>query len=123
MPSIEFTSNVAPKDVNAFLIAASAKFSEAIGKPEKLCLVSWVKNPQMIFAGSLEPCFIAQVKSIGNIDNDRNAALSATFAQFLEQELGIGKDRGYYFFHDIPGDNTGCAGTTYTNLIAGASKK
>ncbi|KAJ2957747.1 hypothetical protein NQZ79_g6573 [Umbelopsis isabellina] len=118
MPSLELTSNVAPDNINAFLAAASAKFSDAIGKPEKVCLVTFNKVDQVSYAGSTDPAFIAHIHSIGNIDNDRNAGLSKNISQFLSEELNIPNTRGYFFFHDVKGEDTGFAGTTYTNLMA-----
>jgi hypothetical protein len=122
MPSLEITSNVAPKDLDAFIKKASAKFADAIGKPEALCLVTFTKADQLIFGGSTEPGFIAHVYSIGNIDNVRNAGLSASISELFDSELGVKNNRGYFFLHDIPGDNTGYAGTTYTNIVAAKSK-
>lgn len=121
MPSLELTTNVAPDNVNAFLAAASAKFADSIGKPERVCLVTFNKVDQMTYAGSTDPAFIAHIHSIGNIDNERNAGLSKNISQFLTEELDIPNTRGYFFFHNVTGENTGCAGTTYTNLMA--SKK
>jgi Macrophage migration inhibitory factor (MIF) len=118
MPSLELTSNVSPNNLNAFLIAASAKFADAIGKPEKVCLVTFSKVEQMTYAGSTDPAFIAHIHSIGNIDNERNAGLSQSISQFLSEELNIPNTRGYFFFHNVKGEDTGYAGTTYTNLLA-----
>ncbi|KAG2185705.1 hypothetical protein INT43_002140 [Umbelopsis isabellina] len=118
MPSLEITSNVAPNNINAFLTAASAKFSEAIGKPEKVCLVTFNKADQVVYAGSTDPAFIAHIHSIGHIDNERNAGLSKNISAFLTEELSIPNNRGYFFFHDVKGEDTGYAGNTYANLMA-----
>lgn len=118
MPSLEITSNVAPANVSAFLTAASAKFSDAIGKPEKVCLVTFNKVDNVVYAGSTEPAFIAHIHSIGHIDNDRNAGLSKNISQFLTEELNIPNTRGYFFFHDVKGEDTGYSGSTYANLMA-----
>ncbi|KAG2178282.1 hypothetical protein INT44_001432 [Umbelopsis vinacea] len=118
MPSLEISSNVGPKDLNAFINTLSKKFSEAIGKPEALCLVTFNQVQQLSYAGSTEPGFIAHVTSIGNIDNERNANLSASISQIFQDELNVANTRGYFFFHDVRGDDTGFRGTTYTNLTA-----
>jgi phenylpyruvate tautomerase PptA (4-oxalocrotonate tautomerase family) len=118
MPSLEISSNVGPKDLDAFVKTVSKKFSEAIGKPESLCLITFNQVQQFSFAGSTDPGFIAHITSIGNIDNERNANLSASISQIFQEELNIPNSRGYFFFHDARGDDTGYHGTTYTNLVA-----
>ncbi|KAI8578193.1 hypothetical protein K450DRAFT_248589 [Umbelopsis ramanniana AG] len=118
MPSLEISTNVGPKDLDAFVKTVSKKFSEAIGKPESLCLITFNQVQHFSFAGSTDPGFIAHVTSIGNIDNERNANLSASISQFFQEELSIPNNRGYFFFHDARGDDTGFHGTTYTNLVA-----
>ncbi|KAH8551647.1 Tautomerase/MIF superfamily [Umbelopsis sp. PMI_123] len=118
MPSLEITSNVGPKDLDAFLKTLSKKFSDAIGKPESLCLVTFNQVQQMIFGGTTEPGFIAHITSIGNIDNTRNAGLSNSISKELEESLGVSNTRGYFFFHDVTPENTGAHGTTFANILA-----
>lgn len=118
MPSLEISTNVGPKDLDAFVKTVSKKFSEGIGKPEDFCLVTFNQVQHFTYAGSSEPGFIAHITSIGHIDNDRNAALSASISQIFQEELNISNTRGYFFFHDARGEDTGYKGTTFTNFMA-----
>jgi phenylpyruvate tautomerase len=81
-------------------------------------LVTFNQVQRFSYAGSSEPGFIAHVTSIGNIDNERNANLSASISQIFQEDLNVSNNRGYFFFHDVSGDDTGFNGTTYTNLLA-----
>ncbi|GAA5813339.1 hypothetical protein MFLAVUS_006816 [Mucor flavus] len=117
MPLLEITSATAPKDIKSFTKRISATFSEFIGKPESLCVVTFTKVDSLLYSGSDEPGFIAKVGSIGHIDNDRNAKLTDAVTKVLEEELGAVHDRGYFVFTDIPPQNIGYKYTTFSNLI------
>ncbi|KAI8381541.1 Tautomerase/MIF superfamily [Radiomyces spectabilis] len=117
MPILEITSQRSPKDLNAFLKKLSSVFAEHIGKPESYCLVTFVRVDQLYFAGTPDAGFIAKVGSIGHIDRERNARLTAAITAEMKRELGVSDDRGYFLFTDFPSDNIGFKSTSFSDLI------
>ncbi|KAL0090648.1 Tautomerase/MIF superfamily [Phycomyces blakesleeanus] len=116
MPILEITSNRAPRDVESFVKTLSARFAEAIGKPESYCLVTFTRVDSLYFAGNGAAGFLAKVGSIGHIDNERNASLTALITDVLKKELGTGHDRGYFLFSDFTAANIGFKDTTFAEL-------
>ncbi|CAO3623273.1 unnamed protein product [Mucor hiemalis] len=117
MPILEIISAQTPKDLRSFTKRLNALFAELIGKPESFCLVTFTKVDSFFFAGSDEPGFLVKVGSIGHIDNDRNSKLTAAVTAELVKELGAQDNRGYFIFTDVPGDNIGYKGDTFTNFM------
>ncbi|KAI8979607.1 Tautomerase/MIF superfamily [Mycotypha africana] len=117
MPILEIYSAQAPKDIRGFTKRMNATFAELIGKPESFCMVTFSKVDSLFFAGSDEPGFLVKVGSIGHIDNNRNAKLTATVTAELEKELGVQDNRGYFIFTDVPAENIGFKKNTFANLI------
>ncbi|KAI9031014.1 Tautomerase/MIF superfamily [Phycomyces nitens] len=117
MPILEIVSNRAPRDVDAFVKTLSAGFADAIGKPEYVCLVTFTRVDSLYFAGNSNAGFLAKIGSIGNIDVERNASLTAHISSILKKELGTGHDRGYFMFLDYPAANIGFKDTTFAELL------
>ncbi|RCH90235.1 hypothetical protein CU097_005727 [Rhizopus azygosporus] len=117
MPVLEVYSAIAPKDLKSFIKRLSAVFAEQIGKPESFCLVTFNQVDSLVFNGTDEPGYLCKVISIGHIENDRNAKLTAAITAELEKELGVSDSRGYFAFSDIAAENIGTRKTTFANIV------
>ncbi|KAI8334384.1 Tautomerase/MIF superfamily [Chlamydoabsidia padenii] len=117
MPVLEISSQVAPKDLKAFIKRLSVIFAEQIGKPEAYCLVTFTKVDEFIFAGSTDNGYIIRVGSIGNIAEERNINLTKAITDELKKELGIDNNRGYVLFQDYPAANIGFTGTVFSTIL------
>ncbi|KAI8072265.1 Tautomerase/MIF superfamily [Gongronella butleri] len=111
MPSFEIILKQQPKDVPAFVKKLSVLFSEQIGKPESVCIVTFTKADEIFFGGTNDAAYLAKVGSIGHIDEERNASLSKAVAALLDEELGIGSARGFIHFTAYPAENWGFQST------------
>ncbi|RUS18026.1 Tautomerase/MIF superfamily [Endogone sp. FLAS-F59071] len=113
MPALEIISNVAPKNLDAFVKTLSGKFAGFMGKPEAYCLVTFVKADLVTFAGSSDPAALIKISSIGAVGPDENKESSKQLADYLASELGIPGNRFYIFFTDFPGSSVGFNGSTF----------
>lgn len=78
-------------------------------KPEERFMVSY-NTDTLSFAGTEEPCMFVRYNSIGGINKEANAILSANIAQLAEQYFNIPKNRIYISFKDIEPSNWGLKG-------------
>jgi len=67
----------------------------------------------MSFGGSTDTAALITLGSIGSIDPRTNKKTSAAVFKFLEDTIGLDSSRGYIHFIDLPGSNTGYAGSTF----------
>ena len=113
-PSLIMTTNVALSDKAGFIKAASAAVATCLGKPESYVAVCITDSHEgMSFGGSTEPCAVGCVYSIGQINQENNAALTAAVSQLLEKHGGVPNNRIYINFFDVPRANCGWSGRTF----------
>ena len=141
-PSLIMTTNVALQDKAAFVKSASAAVAAALSKPESYVAVCITDNNSdgMSFGGSTDPTALGCVcklrckpqiirivglhrltmllsislaDSIGQINQENNAALTAAISELLEKHGGIPNDRIYINFFDVPRANCGWSGRTF----------
>ncbi|SAM09455.1 hypothetical protein [Absidia glauca] len=117
MPILEVTSRKSPSDVAAFTKRLSVVFAEQIGKDESLCLATFRKADELVFAGTNEDAYLIRVSSIGHIEEERNTRATKAIAAEMQKELGIGSDRGYILFTDFPAANIGHKDTTFKTIL------
>ncbi|KAI8336707.1 Tautomerase/MIF superfamily [Chlamydoabsidia padenii] len=117
MPILNVTSRKAPQNIAAFTKRLSTVFAEQIGKSEELCLVTFKKADELVFAGTHDDAYLIYVVSIGNIEEERNARLTKAIAAEMRKELGINSDRGYILFTDYPAANIGHKDTTFKTIL------
>ena len=103
-PSLILTTNVVLQDKAAFVKSASAAVAEALSKPESYVAICVTDNNLngMSFGGSTDPTALGCVYSIGQINQENNAALTAAISELLERHGGISNDRIYLNFFDVP---------------------
>ncbi len=112
MPYIEVQTSETVDNEEEFLKKLSAGISEKLGKPESYIMTALQADIQMTFAGSVEKAAFIELKSIG-LTEAVTDELSGYICNFLEEELGIKKDRVYIDFADSSGDMWGWDGGTF----------
>ena len=73
----------------------------------------------MSFGGTTDPCAVGCVYSIGQINQENNAAVTLAVSELLEKHGGVANNRIYINFFDVPRANCGCARAK--NLIEAVS--
>ena len=63
----------------------------------------------MSFGGTTDPCAVGCVYSIGQINQENNAAVTLAVSELLEKHGGVANNRIYINFFDVPRANCGCA--------------
>ena len=113
-PSLILTTNVELEDKAGFVKSASAAVAAALSKPESYVAVSVTTNADgMSFGGTTDPTALGCVYSIGAINQENNAALTAAVSELLEKHGGVPNDRIYINFFDVPRANCGWSGRTF----------
>ncbi|MFM2159126.1 MAG: hypothetical protein RLZZ124_1600 [Cyanobacteriota bacterium] len=83
------TSAPAPAEAGGLLGELSRDLAGWLDKPERSVMTLLETDLPMTFAGDPAPCAYLQVKSIGALDGDRPAAISASLCSLLAQRLGV----------------------------------
>ena len=107
------TSAPAPAEADALLGDLSRELAGWLGKPERYVMTLLETDLPMAFAGDQAPCAYVEVKSIGALNGDRPASISAALCNLLAQRLGVPGDRIYISFEDVPGRMWGWDGGTF----------
>jgi len=116
MPTLELIINVEIVEQAKFALEFAKIGAKALGKPEALMSTIVSFNNSLTFAGTLDPTFALTVTSLDNLNPEANEKYSAAFAEFIENKLGIPKDRGYITFQDPGRGYIGWKGTTFASL-------
>jgi hypothetical protein len=95
------------------LKALSADLARELEKPEAYVMVSLLQTPQMLFAGSPEPCCFAALKNIGHFSPAQTEQLSALLCARLSEALGVPTARIYLEFVDAKPELWGYDGGTF----------
>ena len=102
-----------PEETKGGLLAAASQLAaESLGKPESYVMVTLQDRCPMCFAGTTEPTAYLELKSIG-LPGSRTTDLSAVLCSFMEEQLGVPRDRVYIEFSDAARDMWGWAGKTF----------
>jgi phenylpyruvate tautomerase len=113
MPTLILKTNAPrPEDTDGLLLDASAAVAEALGKPERYVMVLLEPTIAMCFAADTEPCAYLELKSIG-LAPEATQALSATLCAFVEDRLGVPRERVYIEFADLAREMFGWNGSTF----------
>ena len=114
MPFLHLTTSIPlgeDKQTN-LLQEASAIVAEVMGKPEAYVMVTISQAP-VLMAGTSEPAAFGDLRSIGGLSAQGNAALSEKLAEVLENKLGVPRARFYLNFTDVPRTHWGYNGGTF----------
>ena len=86
--------------------------SDELGKPEQYVMVV-LEKAWVCMAGKAGPGAFVDVRSIGNLNSDKNQSLSAKICAALQEEMGIPSDRIYLNFTDVPRSDWGWNRSTF----------
>ncbi|KAL4266463.1 MIF family protein [Pleurotus pulmonarius] len=117
MPTLTLLTNVKLADPKAFALEFSKLGAETLGKPELYISVSYTYNETLTFNGTFAPAFNLSIKSLDNINYEVNEQYSKVLFKFLEDKLGVPRDRGYIEFGDPGRVNMGFKGTTFGTIF------
>jgi phenylpyruvate tautomerase PptA (4-oxalocrotonate tautomerase family) len=110
--SIE-TNQTIDQPANPELMKKTSTFvADLLGKPESYVMISIKPGTPLIFGGSGKPAAFVRLKSIG-LPNNRCTELSEKICGYIEQELGVPKDRVFIDFKDLERNMFGWNGKTF----------
>jgi phenylpyruvate tautomerase PptA (4-oxalocrotonate tautomerase family) len=114
MPLLRIQTNHAlDTDTQQALIRkASAAVAGMLGKPERYVMVSFERNPAMLFGGSDAPLAYLELKSIG-LPQAKTTEFSSRLTTLLGDETGLPADRVYIEFADAERSMWGWNGGTF----------
>ena len=110
--SIETNQNVDGTYQQDLLKKSSSFIAGLLDKPESYVMISIKPGEPLVFGGNDLPAAFVRLKSIGLLE-DRCAELSEKICGFIEQELGIPKDRVFIDFKDLKRKMFGWNGKTF----------
>mmetsp|Transcript_33176 Transcript_33176/g.81374 ORF Transcript_33176/g.81374 Transcript_33176/m.81374 type:complete len:120 (+) Transcript_33176:48-407(+) len=115
MPHIIIRTNVKKSDDESKKIATTAGhvLAEAIKKQESYVMSELQYNASLVFGGSDEPCAVVEVKSIGRIDEEKNAHYTVELCRFVFAALDVKPERTYIQFTDFAGHCWAWNGNTF----------
>lgn len=110
--SIETNQNVDETYQQDLLKKASLFIAGLLNKPESYVMISINPGAPLIFGENDLPAAFVRLKSIG-LPKDRCTELSEKICNFIEQELGIPKNRIFIDFKDLEREMFGWDGRTF----------
>ena len=110
--SIETNQTIESEETQEIIAKASSLIAGLLGKPESYVMVSIKPETPMTFAGTTAPTAFVRLKSIGLATN-RCAEFSERICTFIDQELGVPKDRVFIDFKDAERSQFGWNGKTF----------
>jgi phenylpyruvate tautomerase PptA (4-oxalocrotonate tautomerase family) len=114
MPIIKIQTNkVLSRDqANELLAVTSRKGSEWLNKPEAYVQVLLEAPTAMMFAGSIDPSILIEVRSLG-FSGHSISEISRSLCILIHAQLNIPEDRIFINFFDIERSNWGWNGKTF----------
>jgi phenylpyruvate tautomerase len=87
--------------------------AQGIGKPEQYVMACVRDNVAMSMSGTSEAAALVSVKSIGGLSREVNQKLAKEISGALQAELGIGVERIYLTFTELPPSHWGWNAGTF----------
>jgi phenylpyruvate tautomerase len=116
MPLLNLFSS-APRPDEASLAQILKSFSSLLarelGKPERYVMVGLAPRLEMSFAGSREPACYAELKNVGELEQDKVEHLSEVLCDAIAKALAVPRDRIYIEFTNADGALWGFDGGTF----------
>jgi len=114
MPLAKLQTNIAinEADHSTVLKRLSTLVAGELGKPESYVMVVIEPDTAMLFAGTDDPTGYLELKSIG-LPEAKTKQLSSALCTFINEQLGIEKDRIYIEFADAARVMWGWNGATF----------
>ena len=112
--SIETSKKIDTVGEEAISHKASAFVAAHLVKPEGYVMVAVKHSQPMRFGGTLDPTAMVQLYSIG-LPRERCAEFSEKICAFVEQELGVSRERIFIDFRDLDRSMFGWNGKTFAS--------
>ncbi|PIG93045.1 phenylpyruvate tautomerase MIF-related protein [Gloeocapsopsis sp. IPPAS B-1203] len=116
MPLIKVQTSIdklEQSQVQALLQNLSSTLAKHLGKPESYVMTALESGIPMTFAGTLEPVCYIEIKSVGAMKPEQTQKMSQEFCQYINQMLGVNKNRIYIEFADAKGYMWGWNSSTF----------
>lgn len=91
----------------------SSLLAHELGKPEHYVMVGLAPRMQMAFAGSREPACYAELKNVGELDQEKVEHLSEVLCDAIAKALALPRNRIYIEFTNADGALWGFDGGTF----------
>jgi phenylpyruvate tautomerase PptA (4-oxalocrotonate tautomerase family) len=101
MPYFSITSNIKLDTSSNQIKTLSETVAQSLSKPESYVMVSVQYNPDMLFAGNMEPLAFCQLKSLG-LQESQTANLSQKLCTCIHELFAIEPSRIYIEFSSPP---------------------
>lgn len=112
MPYLKIQTNKQIDQKEEVIKEVSNIVAAQLDKSEKYVMVALEPDFSMSFGGSFESTAFIQLKSIG-LPESKTKKISYELCEFMEEELGISKDRVYIEFTDVKPSYWGYNGSTF----------
>jgi len=99
--------------LSQMLKSFSGLLAHELGKPERYVMVGLAPRMQMTFAGSREPACYAEMKNVGELDQEKVEHLSEVLCEAIAKALALPRDRIYIEFTNADGALWGFDGGTF----------
>jgi 2C-methyl-D-erythritol 2,4-cyclodiphosphate synthase len=110
-----FSSAPEPQEpaLSQMLKSFSSLLAHELGKPERYVMVGLAPRMQMSFAGSREAACYAELKNVGELDQDKVEHLSEVLCDAIAKALALPRNRIYIEFTNADGALWGFDGGTF----------
>merc|ERR1711915_47344 len=113
MPLLVVKTNLKAGDkAESLLLSLTDAIAYGTGKPKTYVSVILEDGKSMSFGGTMEPCAMIDLGSIGALEG-RQKELTKAVQTVLKDQLGISPARSYMFFNDIAPKNVGHNNSTF----------
>jgi phenylpyruvate tautomerase len=110
--SIDTNQTIDEATTQEIMKKASSLIAGLLGKPESYVMISIKPGTPLTFAGTNDPAAFVRLKNIG-LPKDRCTELSEKICGFIDQELGVPKDRVFIDFKALERNLFGWNGKTF----------
>jgi phenylpyruvate tautomerase len=110
-----FSSAPEPQEpaLSQMLKSFSGLLAHELGKPERYVMVGLAPRMQMSYAGTREPACYAELKNVGELDQEKIERLSELLCDAIAKALGLPRNRIYIEFTNADGALWGFDGGTF----------
>ena len=109
MPYINVSTSAKVNDKDKFLEEISILVSSLTNKSSRFVMAKIDDNCQMYFDDQSPSCFL-EIKSIGSINPSE---IAKPISNFINEKMGIPRERVYIFFEDVPASLWAWNGRTF----------
>ena len=109
MPYINVSTSAKVDDKKKILEEISILISSLTNKPKRFVMAKINDNCEMYFDDELPSCFL-EIKSIGSLIPSE---IAKHITNFVNEKMGIPKDKIYIYFEDVPASSWAWNGRTF----------